>query len=176
MIDAQEEDFNRLRNALQDASYESKHLTNRSEIVEYYRDTYGSGWKSKLVDALVDLTGSKRASVAREFQYDKRLGMERYKSGKITKATREKYEKLGQKLPPVKVPKDLKGKSAKISIKALLWISAKSFPKDMDVTLGPETTARLLSNVEFDPIIDEYGIEPDNVEELDLLSVDIDFI
>ena len=39
-------------------------------------------------------------SASRQFQFDKRTGQERYKSERVTAATRERYETIGKQLPP----------------------------------------------------------------------------
>jgi hypothetical protein len=75
-----------------------EYMSDRLEIVEYYQQEYGPDWKSHIVDDLMAITGKSRNTVSREFQYDKRLGMDRYLGAKVTKATREKYEKLGKTL------------------------------------------------------------------------------
>jgi hypothetical protein len=176
MIDAGETDFALLQERIEQATHEDKFLSGRTEIIDYYQDRYGANWKSHIVDALVAITGKSRNTVSREFQYDKRTGQERYKSGRVTAATREKYEKLGKTLPPYKVPKNVKGKRARVHFQGSLWFSNKRYAKDFTRTLSIEQTNALLETGAFDAIIDAYEIDPDTVESLQIDDITIDFV
>lgn len=78
-----------------------EYYTDRREIVMWYQQEYGASWRGKIVDDLQQLfPGAKRASLAREFQFDKRTGKERWESTKVTAKTKARYEALGKKLPP----------------------------------------------------------------------------
>ncbi len=80
-------------------SLPDEHYSSRGEIVEHYQDTFGASWRSHIVDDLVKQTGMSRSNVAREFQYDKRSGQERYKGTRVSAGTAAKYQKLGLTLP-----------------------------------------------------------------------------
>lgn len=83
-------------------------LETRDEIIDYYKDKYGvaedyagtEAWKSHIIADLMAQTGKSRNTVAREFQYDRRVGAERYRVTKPSPATKAKYKQLGRKLPP----------------------------------------------------------------------------
>lgn len=146
----------------------------RSDIVEHYKDTYGTNWKTKIVDALVEQTGRSRNTVSREFENNKKTGRPRYESSRMNQATKDKYQKLGKKLPPIKKPKNMNGKKATVTITVVLWFSGKPYEKTFERTLNDSQTGDLLEG-NIDGIIEAYQINPDDVEEADIEQLMIDF-
>src|SRR5512146_627208 len=155
------------------------YMKDRIEIVEYYQDTYKGDWQNKIINDFIALGDTrKRASIAREFQVDIRVGQERYKSTRINKATRERYEKLGKTLPPKEIPINIV-KRATVHFAGTVWFSAKGYYKDFTRTLTLAQTDEMLgrdgNEPSFDPIFEAYGINPDDIEDLDLDQIDITF-
>ncbi len=68
------------------------YMTERAEIIDWYRDHAGQNWKSKLVADLMPIAQLKRTTLMRRFQAG------RENSPKMTQKTRAEYEALGQTL------------------------------------------------------------------------------
>jgi hypothetical protein len=167
-----------LNQAIENGSYGYRDMTGRAEVIEYYQDRYGAkNWKSELVNALAQQTGKSRNTVSREFQYDKRLGTERYKSGKETKATKEKYAELAKKLPKKKVLRNVKGKPASIKFRGKLKISGRWYDRKNKTPIkltGPQM-AKIINGQDYGPIFDKWGIGAGTLEGLEIDDLSIDF-
>lgn len=71
----------------------------KSEIIDYYRETYRgrgqTGWKQRLVNDLSGITGMKPKNLERRFDPSRIGNVPR------TRREREQYEELGDMLPPM---------------------------------------------------------------------------
>jgi len=164
------------QNAIESVSHPVYHQT-RAEVIEAYQDQYGdAGWRSQIISDLVAQTGKSRATVSREFQYDKRLGMERYKSEHVTKATSAKYEQLGQALGPIRRELNPGQDSITITVKGE-QSNGRGGIRDraITVTLSGSNAHDWVNNPNFGDIWDEYGFDFDEAEDgeyaLDNVSV-----
>jgi hypothetical protein len=73
----------------------------RADVVAWYQDEYGAvDWVDQIIADLMIQTGKSRNTVSREFQYDRRIGQERYKGTRVNKATAAKYRQLGREKTP----------------------------------------------------------------------------
>ena len=72
------------------------YLIEKEEILDYYRDRYGTQWKQHIVSDLQAMTGIKRNSLMRRFQGERTRNVPR------TARARAEYVSLGQRLPPVR--------------------------------------------------------------------------
>lgn len=75
-----------------EAASHPAYLKSKSEIVEYYRDTYGKGWKQKIVHDLSDITGLKPKNLERRFDPSRLNVVPR------TAKAKAEYEALGKTL------------------------------------------------------------------------------
>jgi hypothetical protein len=170
-IQTDDTSYGMLRDEIVRVTTEDRFLSTKSQIVEHYRGTYtgrgSDGWRQHLVNDLASLTGMKPKSLERRFD-PSRLGNEEKKNT-------GQYEALGKQLPPVKVPKDIAGRGANVHFQGTLWFSAKAYYKDFGATLDPDELAEMIENNAFDAIIDAYGIDSLNVEDvqLDKLSIEL---
>ena len=139
-----------------------QHLETREEIIEYYQETNGVKWRESLIDALVIQTGKSRKTVSREFQYDRKLGTERYKA-RATKATQAKYRTLGQSLPAFYEPPE---GGYLFSFAGELRISARCFYRQFSVRIEGEDAASFARQPDFWLALDLYfgGIDENPVE------------
>lgn len=72
------------------------YLIDKEEILDYYRDRYGTQWKQHIISDLQAMTVLKRRSLMWRFQ-----GV-RTQNAPRTAKTRAEYVSLGQRLPPVR--------------------------------------------------------------------------
>ena len=72
------------------------YMIEKEEILEYYRDRYGTQWKQHIVSDLQAVTGLKRRSLMRRFQ-----GVRTQQAPRSARA-RAEYVSLGEHLPPVR--------------------------------------------------------------------------
>lgn len=157
-------DYDTLRAEIDTSAY----LKGRSDIVEHYQDTYGQDWKTHIVNDIHALNpNAKRASIAREFQYDARKGQERYKSERMTNATKERYQALGKTLPP-------RGTQATVHFTGYVYYSGKGYPKEFTRELSEGQTADMLAG-NFTPIMESYGLNMNDIEGIEVTDVDIWF-
>lgn len=141
------------------------YMTSRADIVDYYQDKYGANWKDHIIGDLVQQTGKSKNTVSREFQYDKRLGMERYKNTRISKSTAAKYEKLGKNLPPVK--KSVPPGGFSITIKGKVDPSPKSkrrgggIPREREFTVDFKGSDAIdfANNPSLEQFFELYGVD-----------------
>lgn len=157
-------DYETLRDVIDDKAY----MRGRAEIAEYYQDKYGQNWKSHIVNDLHNLNpNAKRASIAREFQYDARKGQERYKSERMTGATKERYQALGKTLPP-------RGKQATVHFTGYVYYSGKAYPKEFTRELSEDQTRDMLDG-NFSPMMEAYGLNMNDLEGIEVTDVNIWF-
>jgi len=162
---ASDSDYAKLQEQIDNA-----YLSSRGDVLEHYRDEYGTDWKSH---AAADLAGtsdkSSRAykSAMRQFQMDKRTGQERYKGERVSAATKEKYKALGKTLPP-------KGKTATVTFSGYVYYSRKAYPKNFTRDLDEEQTQQLLEG-NFWPVFEAYEINMGDIEGIEVDSIDVQF-
>ncbi len=162
------------------------YLQSRSEIVDFYRDTYAGQktdskgrttyeWKAKLAEALSGTSDRKsRAykSASRQFQMDKRTGQERY-LGKQTGASKERYQAVGKTLDPV----GRKLKNGQITITMNGTVAGRkgaARQRSVTVTLKGPSAQAFVDNPTYDPLWDEYGVPEmgeDGAYEMQVYSV-----
>ncbi len=143
----------RFQDAVNETSY---NVAARNEVVEHYKDTYGAAnWRKHIVDAIMKTNpGAKRASVQREFQYDKRLGRERYTSERVSKTTAEKYQKVGESIG--RIPKK---DTIEITVKGTQSGGVGRPPRDRTIkaTLSGDKARAWVNNPNFQDIWDAWS-------------------
>lgn len=145
-------------------------MTSKSEIVEYYQDTYGRNWRVKYTDDVIALRGlpndrKTRNTISRQVQ-----GERAWKAPR-TAAIRKQWEQLGRVLPPI--GRKLEGES--ITIRVLGWQGngrGGQRHRDISVTLTGNRAKQFVLNPTFYDLWDAYGVEPDSFEDGDY-SVDV---
>jgi hypothetical protein len=162
----------KLHNEIEAKSTDNVYLSTKREIVNYYKAEYpGRGpdsWKRHLVRDMARLTGMKEKSLEKRFD-PQRLNNEEKRNAK-------QYADLGRTLPPTKKDKDLRGKRAVVTIDTTIWISNKPYTRFFTRTLSEKRTQYLLEQGGVNAIFEEYGINPDSIEDMEINSISIDFI
>lgn len=156
--------------AIEHDSYANKYLSTKAEIIDYYQDRYGAkGWKQRIIHDMASFTGMKEKSLEKRFDAQRRDNPEKRNAGQ--------YLAFGHTLPPIKVPRNLKGKRARVYIRCVLYFSGKPYRKTIQVTLTEARTRSLLENQDMDAIIEQYGnITLDDVEDVIVESISIQFV
>jgi hypothetical protein len=150
-------------------------MSDKLEIVEYYRDTHGGNWRIDLTNKMIEVLGlasdkKTRNTISRQIQGARADIAPR--QGK----TKAQWAALGQALPPVKVPKDTRGKRARVRANGNVKISGDDRNKTIDRVLTPDQLQRLLEG-DMTPVIEAYGnINPQDVEEITNLQIDIELL
>lgn len=169
MIDMDDESRERLIEAIDNASFTERYAETKAEIIEIYRDKFGvKGWRQPLQRDLANLTGMKLKSIEKRFDPQRRDNPE--------KRNAAQYKALGRLLPPTKVPRNLRGKRAVVTIGCYVTISNSYGRREFTRTLTVGRTQELLETGGVDAIMEQYGLDPDTIENVDIGSIDIDFI
>ncbi len=152
------------------------HLKTRSEVVEYFRETYpgrdkkgNEAWKPRAAEALAgpaDKKSTAYKSAMRQFQFDKRTGQERYKSAKVAPQTKARYEAVGEKLPPDHYTP--KGDSVTITIQARQKAGPRGGYREREFTAtfkGPDAY-KFVNNPTVRYILENQGNYPEDLIEM----------
>jgi hypothetical protein len=160
-----QQDIDMLKAAV-DSKFVDVYAKSRGDVVEYYKEAYGSQWKSHLSMALSGTSDkSSRAykSASRQFQFDKRKGKERYLGEKQTTATKARYEQAGKQIPPIK--RKLPGDKLTVTVTGKQYDYSKRPGRSISVTFtGPDAYSFAYSP-NYRDIWTEYKVDPDNFEE-----------
>ena len=145
-------------------------MQSRSAVISYYQDAYGAAWKSHAAAAIAGTTDKKsRAykSASRQFQMDKRTGQERYKSERVTPATKEKYQALGQELPPI--GRSLRKNSITLTVKGDQKAGKRGGTRErtITVTFSGSEGQDFITSPTFRAIWRAYGVDEELFEEGD---------
>ena len=130
-------------------------LTTKAEIVDYYKDTYGSKWTGKAAAALSGTTDTKsreyRAAI-RQFQGD-RLNKEPRQA-----VVKQEYRQLGEKLPPTgRTPKS---NSITVTVQATQSNGrGGSRQREIKATFTGDQAYTWVNDPNFQDIWDEYGFD-----------------
>lgn len=144
------------------------YMQSRSAVIGYYQDTYGAAWKSHAAAAIAGTTDKKSRSyksASRQFQMNKQTGQERYKSEKMTAATREKYQALGQKLPPI--GRKLRDNSITFHIKGDQQPGPRgglTRKREFDVSFSGAAAQDFITSPSFEALWEAYGVNPELFE------------
>lgn len=167
-------DYNQLFEAIESSKpyYES-----RAEIIAWYKHEYGTvkdsrgteAWVKQIVADRHDLEPDRKlASIQREFQFDSKKGHYRYQS-KESPASKERYKLLGMDKLPRRKP------NAHVHFKGKVYYSkGKAKHKDFERELTEDQTTDMLDG-NFEPIIDAYDINPDDIEGIEVEEIEIWF-
>lgn len=168
--------YEQLNNAIQGGSFTYSPRTTKAEIIDYYRETYKGrgteGWKQHIVKDLAAQTGIKSKNLERRFDPSRINNPE--------KRNVSQYKALGEKLPLKKEPKDLTGKRARIT--SVIWLTVSNDPprrKELDAKNTKLLSAKATNELKrgsFNPMIAAYGINPGDVESLEVESISVDFV
>ena len=151
-----------LGSTIQAAITESRHLSTKSQLVEYYKQEYGKSWRKHIQSDLAAITGMKEKNIARRFD-PSRLNSQEKKNA-------DQYKELGKKLPPVKVDRNISGKSANVDFYGKVYFSGKAYYKHIDVNLSSDQFQQMIEDQNYDAIMEEYGIDIGNIEEREATS------
>lgn len=125
--------------------------------------------------AISNLTGTKYNSVRRQFD-PSRLNNAPVKGSENEKA----FKELGQQLPPMQVPKDLKGKQAIVSLNGAMLIESgrKSRTSKADIR-GQKLDSKHTNEMKrgnMESIFDAWGIGYGVISGVEVYSVSVDFV
>lgn len=166
-IDMDEASREAWNDAYEGAFYDTRHYETKHEIVSYYKQEHGKQWKIKLTGDLADFTGMKRKSL------EKRFDPQRLDSPE--KRNAKQYEEFGKTLPPYKEPKA--GKRLKVTV--TVWIVISKGPpikKEFTRILTEVRTRQVLKSAETNAIWEEYGINPDDIIDMEDMTIDMELI
>lgn len=176
MIDMDDDSRKDLAEAIDRATSGERFMTEKSEIAEYYAGKYGeTRWVPQFTTDMINalgLTNDKktRNTIARDVQ-----GARLDRAPK-RQDVKDRYAALGKTLPPVKVPKDTRGKRARVKANGNIKISGDDRNKTIDRVLTPDQLQRLLEG-DMTPVIEAYGnINPADVEGISNLQIDIELL
>jgi hypothetical protein len=164
-----------LNDAIQGASFSYRPMSTKSELIDYYKETYKGrgqeGWKQHIVKDLAEQTGMKRKNLERRFdpsRIEKKAG----------KAQQEQYKALGQTLPMKKEPKDTTGKRARVTWTGDLQTYDEKWPRVGKTYTGTlsASEARQMKKGSFDPVFASFGFPPGIITEIDVYSISVDFL
>lgn len=177
-----------LNEAIQAASFTWTPRSSKSDIVEYYKETYtgrgGKGqdptWRQHLQRDLSAETGVKYNSIRRQFD-PSRIGNAPRKGSKNAKG----FEELGKKLPMKKEPKDTAGKKARVEFKGEVCIPSgkgkrgqvKMDCRDREFSAALSASqASEMKHGSFDAIFDAWGLNPDIISSIEPTDITVDFL
>jgi hypothetical protein len=170
--------YEKLNDAIEAGSFESRAMNSKSELVNYYKQTHGKSWQKNLSEAIVPFTDQKGKNpahnVARRFNPD-RINRQ------ASKEAQAQYEALGKTLPEQEFPKNITGKKARVSFNGQVCIpSGKKKTIDCrDRKFTQELSAKQTNEMKhgnFNPIFDAWGLNPDIISSIDVDSMSVDFL
>lgn len=137
------------------------YMKSKSDIVEYYRDTYGEKeWRKHYTSDTIKAEGlpntaKVRNTISRRVQGD-RADREVGK-GKTGQQTRESFEKVGQQLPPVS--RSPKSETITVTITGHQNEAGGKRDREFTVTLSGTAAYDFVNNPDYDALYDEifYG-------------------
>lgn len=136
----------------------------KADIIEYYREEYGDKWKSHLVKDMVGFTGSKKPTITKRFDPQRRDNVER--------RNREQYKDFGKTLNPTRVPKKLPRSGGDVTFQGSVWYSGNEYEKEFTVSLDPDEMSYFLEgNVGI--IFDVYRMNAHNIEQISIESLHV---
>jgi hypothetical protein len=156
-----------LRNAIESATAPI-YATQKSDIVEYYRENYGKNWT---VQAALDLSGAAKGSTAyksaqRHFQGSRLDAVP--KTAKAQAAQAERFKVLGEKLPPIGRQLKEGQTSITVTVKGTQPNNtAAGRQRTIEVTFSGNQATQFINDPQYASIWDEYGVEPDLFEDGD---------
>ena len=169
--------YEKLNDAIEKASVEEKHMTSKADIVAYYKATYPGkgtgGWRDMIQRDMSLTTGTKYNSIRRQFD-PSRINNAPVKGS----ANAQGFENLGKQLPKQEYPKDTRGKKARVSWAGDLQTYDEKRPrmgKSYTGTLSPYE-ANQMRKGSFDPVFASFGFPPGIITEIDVSSVNVEFL
>jgi hypothetical protein len=142
---------NEALNAAVEAGSTPNFMSNKTDIVEYYRDTYGKDWRKHYTSDTIRAEGLPNTAKVRN-TISRRVQGDRADKPARQGATRESFEKLGQQLPPTsRTPK-----SETITVTVTGKQENGTRDRSISVTLSGSAAYDFVNNPSFDAIYDEY--------------------
>ncbi len=164
-----------LRSAIESATA-PVYMTNKADIVEHYRETYGKNWT---VQAALDLSGAPKGSTAyksaqRHFQGSRLDAVP--KTAKAQAAQAERFKTLGEKLPPIGRTLQPGRDSITVTARGTQDNGRQGGrERKIEVTFSGGQATQFINNPDFLSIWDEYDVDPglfdDGEYEIDVSGV-----
>lgn len=150
-------------------------LQTKAQVVDYYRATFPEKkWRAQLTTDLIQANGLANDKKTRN-TISRTLQGTRLDSAPRDKNVLDRFKQLGSTLPPEFIPPA----GARVKITAKLVFSGQKGKKNevrkkFEVLLDQEEAIELL-NGNIDVVIEEYGINPGDVESCEIESIEIEF-
>lgn len=145
-----------------EAASTPNYLKSKSDIVGYYRDTYGKDWRKQYTADTIKAEGLQNTAKVRN-TISRRVQGDRADRPARTNEMRKDFEKLGQQLPPTsRTPKQ-----DTLTITLNFQENSRGRTKDrtMTVTMSGTNAYDFVNNPDYDDIWDAWDMDADTADE-----------
>jgi hypothetical protein len=144
----------RLEDAL-NAKTRPIYMDSKEQVVDYYKDTFGRGWKQKLVHDLAPIAGVKPKNLERRFDPSRLHSPEKKNTGQ--------YSSLGKQLPPIRRELKPGQNSITITVRGNMHQGPKGGmePITAKATFSGNDAIMFINDPSYEDIYDDYGLDGD---------------